>query len=211
MERSRPWRKGCPPGGCIRRVQKALRRLRSQRAAWIPMACIRGRWKRGRCRGSTLLAKPSMSPGGWVASTFSGRGLREWQRGSRFSRSKRWFGLSWPRASRFPTRATKSLQGWSTREFVVSHPVGGYLWLLRDRGLRCGRLCLRWALRLYRWRAGSGGWCQHKSLADQGKTLLREFGLKKLICMTGKEIRLGAVYGSDEMVDDDGLAVEGAL
>jgi hypothetical protein len=41
--------------------------------------------------------------------------------------------------------------------------------------------------------------------------MLGKFGLEKLVFRAGEEVRFGAGDGGDQVVDDDGLAVEGAL
>jgi len=63
-----------------------------------------------------------------------------------------------------------------------------------------------------------GGWCagfgrrsKDEAFADHGEALLGEFSLHQLVFRTGKEVSLCAGNGGDEVVDDNGLAVEGAL
>ena len=63
-----------------------------------------------------------------------------------------------------------------------------------------------------RWRcAWLCGWGQHESLADQSETLLWEFGLKKLVVGAGKQVSVAICDGGDQVVNDDGLVVQGSL
>src|SRR5580700_390856 len=52
---------------------------------------------------------------------------------------------------------------------------------------------------------------QDKALANQGKSLLRQFRLEKLIFRTGKEVGISSGNGSNKVMHGDGLAVEGSL
>jgi hypothetical protein len=68
----------------------------------------------------------------------------------------------------------------------------------------------------FQWAWASGvaagrGRGEDKTLADQGEAHLREFGLEKLIFRAGEEVGFSAGDGGDEVVDDDGFAVERAL
>jgi hypothetical protein len=58
---------------------------------------------------------------------------------------------------------------------------------------------------------GTGGRGEDEAVADEGETLLWELGLKELIVGAGEELGLGAGDGRDEVMDSNGLAVEGAL
>ena len=60
-------------------------------------------------------------------------------------------------------------------------------------------------------RAGLGGRGEDEAIADQGKALLGEFGLEELVFRAAEEVGRGAGDGGDEVMDDDGLAVERAL
>ena len=55
------------------------------------------------------------------------------------------------------------------------------------------------------------GWGEHEAFADKGETLLREFGLQKLVTGAGEKLGSGAGDGRNEVMDDDGFAVEASL
>ena len=102
---------------------------------------------------------------------------------------------------RYPTLGTRT-----KNVPKVGHPVRCHSEALLGRW-GCGRSLSGFCW----WRTGFCGRGEDEILADQGEALLGEFGLEKLIFGAGEEIRCGAGDGGDEVVDDDGLAVECAL
>src|SRR5579863_4854795 len=59
--------------------------------------------------------------------------------------------------------------------------------------------------------AGTPGRGEHESFANERKALLREFGLKKLVSGTEKQVRVRLGDGCHHVMDGDRLPVEGAM
>jgi len=70
-----------------------------------------------------------------------------------------------------------------------------------------------WGLRLgLGWRgAGFCGGSEDEAFADEGEAGLGKFGLEELVFRAGEKVGIGAGDGGFEVMDGDGLAVEGAL
>jgi len=85
---------------------------------------------------------------------------------------------------------------------VAKEPAGPELLLLdRLRGFGGGN----------RWRARLGWRSEDESLADQSEALLWEFGLKKLVVGAGKQVRGSVCDVGHQVVNDDGLVIQGSL